>query len=186
MNHSLVQRRGASLLLLASTLMSHFVSAQNVADNIRPVGSICMTGQACVGEVAGAMAEASAVDTAEPVVEAEVVEAATVPEMVEEAAVEPAADNSEVLQLAQVSDGFNPEQKYMASCFACHSTGAAGAPKVGAGMMNEWEPRLEKGLDAVVANAINGVNAMPAKGLCFDCNEDDIRALVEYMLETSQ
>ena len=96
------------------------------------------------------------------------------------------ADNSEGLQLAQVGDGFNAEQKYMASCFACHSTGAAGAPKVGAGMMSEWEPRLEKGLDAVVANAINGVNAMPAKGLCFDCNEDDIRALVEYMLETSQ
>ena len=96
------------------------------------------------------------------------------------------ANNREVLQLAQVSDGFNAEQKYMASCFACHSTGAAGAPKVGAGMMSDWEPRLEKGLDAVVANAINGVNAMPAKGLCFDCNEDDIRALVEYMLETSQ
>ena len=96
------------------------------------------------------------------------------------------ADKGEGLQLAQVSDGFNAEQKYMASCFACHSTGAAGAPKVGAGMMSEWEPRLEKGLDAVVANAISGVNAMPAKGLCFDCNEDDIRALVEYMLETSQ
>ena len=96
------------------------------------------------------------------------------------------ANSREVLQLAQVSDGFNAEQKYMASCFACHSTGAAGAPKVGAGMISEWESRLEKGLDAVVANAINGVNAMPAKGLCFDCNEDDIRALVEYMLETSR
>ena len=96
------------------------------------------------------------------------------------------ANNREVPQLAQVSDGFNAKQKYMASCFACHSTGAAGAPKVGAGMIIEWESRLEKGLDAVVANAVNGVNAMPAKGLCFDCNEDDIRALVEYMLETSQ
>ena len=96
------------------------------------------------------------------------------------------AGNGTGLQMAQVSDGFNAEQKYMASCFACHSTGAAGAPKVGAGMISEWESRLEKGLDAVVANAINGVNAMPAKGLCFDCNEYDIRALVEYMLETSQ
>ena len=95
------------------------------------------------------------------------------------------AKNREVLQLAQVSESFNAEQKYMASCFACHSTGAAGAPKVGAGMISEWESRLEKGLDAIVANAINGVNAMPAKGLCFDCNEDDIRALVEYMLKTS-
>ncbi len=95
------------------------------------------------------------------------------------------ADSSEPLQLAQLSDGFNAEQTYMASCFACHSTGAAGAPKVGAGMLAEWTPRLEKGLDAVVANSINGVNTMPAKGLCFDCTDDDLRALVEYMIAAS-
>ena len=96
------------------------------------------------------------------------------------------ADISDALQIAQLSDGFNPEQKYMASCFACHSTGAAGAPKVGDGMAVEWEPRLEKGLDAVVANTVNGLNTMPAKGLCFDCTEDDLRAIVQYMIETSQ
>ena len=96
------------------------------------------------------------------------------------------ADISDALQIAQLSDGFNPEQKYMASCFACHSTGAAGAPKVGDGMAIEWEPRLEKGLDAVVANTVNGLNTMPAKGLCFDCTDDDLRAIVQYMIETSQ
>ena len=96
------------------------------------------------------------------------------------------ADISDALQLAQLSDDFNPEQKYMASCFACHSTGAAGAPKVGDGMAVEWEPRLEKGLDAVVANTVNGLNTMPAKGLCFDCTDDDLRAIVQYMIETSQ
>ena len=88
-------------------------------------------------------------------------------------------------QLAQLTDGFDAQQKYMASCFACHSTGAAGAPKVGAGMSAEWEPRLEKGLDAVVQNAINGINTMPAKGLCFDCTDEDLRAIVEYMIESS-
>ena len=96
------------------------------------------------------------------------------------------ADINDAFQIAQLSDGFNPEQKYMASCFACHSTGAAGAPKVGDGMAVEWEPRLEKGLDAVVANTVNGLNTMPAKGLCFDCTDDDLRAIVQYMIETSQ
>ncbi len=95
------------------------------------------------------------------------------------------ADSGQPTQLAQLSDGFDAEQKYMASCFACHSTGAAGAPKVGDGMAAEWEPRLEKGLDVVVANAINGINTMPAKGLCFDCTDDDLRALVDYMLASS-
>jgi len=96
------------------------------------------------------------------------------------------ADSSQSLQLAQTSEGFNAEQKYMASCFACHSTGAAGAPKVGAGMISEWEPRLEKGFDTVVQNVINGMNTMPAKGLCFDCTDADLRAIVEYMLAASE
>ena len=43
------------------------------------------------------------------------------------------ADNSQQqVQLAQLTDGFDVEATYMMSCFACHSTGAAGAPKVGA------------------------------------------------------
>ena len=90
------------------------------------------------------------------------------------------------LQLAALSDGFDAEQTYMLSCFACHSTGAAGAPKVGAGNGAEWEPRMEKGLEAVVANAINGINTMPPKGLCFNCTDDDLAAIVEYMVANSK
>ncbi len=96
------------------------------------------------------------------------------------------ADDAQQVQVAQLSDGFNAETTYMASCFACHSTGAAGAPKVGAGNAAVWETRLEKGLDTVVANAINGINTMPAKGLCFTCTDADLRAVVEYMIESSK
>ncbi|MEQ8313573.1 MAG: c-type cytochrome [Gammaproteobacteria bacterium] len=96
------------------------------------------------------------------------------------------ADDNQGQQLAQLSDGFDAEAKYMASCFACHSTGAAGAPKVGPGNAGEWEPRMEKGMDAVMANVINGVNTMPPKGLCFDCTDADLRAIVDFMLESSQ
>lgn len=97
-----------------------------------------------------------------------------------------ADDSKQALQLAALSDGFDVEQTYMMSCFACHSTGAAGAPKVGAGNIAEWEPRLEKGLEAVVANAINGLNTMPPKGLCFNCTDDDLKAIVDYMIATSK
>lgn len=96
------------------------------------------------------------------------------------------ADDSQELQLAQLTDGFDAEAKYMASCFACHSTGAAGAPKVGEGNAAEWEPRLEKGMDALMANVINGINTMPPKGLCFDCTDEDLRAIVDFMLASSQ
>jgi len=97
------------------------------------------------------------------------------------------ADNSQQqVQLAQLTDGFDAEATYMMSCFACHSTGAAGAPKVGAGNADAWTSRMEKGMEAVVTNAVNGVNSMPAKGLCFTCTDADIAALVEYMVSSSQ
>jgi cytochrome c5 len=97
------------------------------------------------------------------------------------------ADNSQQsVQLAQLTDGFNAETTYMASCFACHSTGAAGAPKVGPGNADAWASRLEKGMDAVVANAINGINTMPPKGLCFTCTDEDLAALVAYMVDSSK
>ena len=96
------------------------------------------------------------------------------------------ADNSQQqVQLAQLTDGFDAEATYMMSCFACHSTGAAGAPKVGPGNGEAWAPRMEKGMDAVVANAINGLNTMPPKGLCFTCTDEDLAALVAYMVSSS-
>jgi len=97
------------------------------------------------------------------------------------------ADNAQQqVQLAQLTDGFDVEATYMMSCYACHSTGAAGAPKVGDGNADAWGPRMEKGMDAVVANAINGLNSMPAKGLCFTCTDEDLAALVVYMVSSSQ
>jgi cytochrome c5 len=97
------------------------------------------------------------------------------------------ADNSQQqVQLAQLTDGFDAEATYMMSCFACHSTGAAGAPKVGDGNADAWAPRMEKGMEAVVTNAINGLNTMPPKGLCFTCTDEDLAAIVAYMVSSSQ
>jgi len=97
------------------------------------------------------------------------------------------ADNSQQqVQLAQLTDGFDAEATYMMSCFACHSTGAAGAPKVGGGNADAWAPRMEKGMEAVVTNAINGLNTMPPKGLCFTCTDEDLAAIVAYMVSSSQ
>ncbi|MCP5330257.1 MAG: cytochrome c5 family protein [Pseudomonadales bacterium] len=89
-----------------------------------------------------------------------------------------------VMQLAQNSDGFEVERVYMQNCWACHNSGAAGAPKVGNAA--DWAPRVQKGMDTLLANATNGLNAMPAKGLCFTCTEDDLKALIQYMVDSSK
>ena len=86
---------------------------------------------------------------------------------------------------AQVAAGpRSGEAVYNAACMACHATGAAGAPKTGD--KGAWASRLGKGMDMLVSNAINGINAMPAKGMCMDCSDEEIRASVEYMVGKSK
>ncbi len=77
----------------------------------------------------------------------------------------------------------SPLQIYEAACLACHTTGAAGAPKLGDAA--DWTARLEKGIDMLVSNAINGIGAMPARGGSqFD--DDQIKQAVEYILDQSK
>ena len=73
---------------------------------------------------------------------------------------------------------------YNSACLACHMTGAAGAPKTGDAAA--WAPRIARGMDTMVSNAINGLNAMPPKGLCMSCSDEDIRGVVEYIVAQSQ
>jgi len=74
--------------------------------------------------------------------------------------------------------------KYDKSCKVCHATGAAGAPKTGDAAA--WEPRMAKGMDVLLASVNNGLNAMPPKGMCFDCSDADYTALIEYMAAPAQ
>lgn len=76
----------------------------------------------------------------------------------------------------------DPAQVYQTFCFACHQTGANNAPVLA--NAEQWGPRIDKGIDVLYANAINGFNngAMPARGLCTDCSDEDVQATVDYMV----
>lgn len=78
----------------------------------------------------------------------------------------------------------SPEEIYNGTCSACHATGAAGAPKVGdaAG----WAPRIALGNDSLYKHAIGGLNMMPPKGTCATCSDDDIKAIVDFMVSKSK
>ncbi|MGE0079780.1 MAG: cytochrome c5 family protein [Thiohalomonadaceae bacterium] len=76
------------------------------------------------------------------------------------------------------------EQVYNASCQACHATGAAGAPKLGD--KAAWGPRIQQGMDTLVNHALNGFKAMPARGTCGNCSDQEIRSAVEFMLSKSK
>jgi cytochrome c5 len=51
------------------------------------------------------------------------------------------------------------EQVFKAQCAACHTTGAAGAPKLADAAA--WANRLKTGFDALVLSAVKGKGAMP-------------------------
>lgn len=70
---------------------------------------------------------------------------------------------------------------YGTFCTACHSSGVTGAPKTG--NADDWAPRIAQGMDVLKNHAINGFNAMPAKGTCMDCSDDEIVAAIEHMIE---
>jgi cytochrome c5 len=70
---------------------------------------------------------------------------------------------------------------YGTFCIACHASGVSGAPKTGDA--GDWAPRIAQGRDILNDHAIKGFNAMPAKGSCMDCSDDEIIAAIDHMIE---
>jgi cytochrome c5 len=68
---------------------------------------------------------------------------------------------------------------YAQSCKNCHELSGNPAPQTGD--MTAWKPRVEKGLDTLVRNAIAGINQMPAGGMCVTCTPQDFEALIRHM-----
>jgi cytochrome c5 len=54
------------------------------------------------------------------------------------------------------------EEVFKAQCTACHTSGAAGAPKFGD--TAAWAPRVKSGYEALLNSAVKGKNAMGAQG----------------------
>lgn len=98
----------------------------------------------------------------------------------EECAAQPAGEVAD----ASGAAGRSGEEIYKTKCATCHATGAAGAPKLGDAAT--WAPRMEKGIETLYQSAINGFQGMPAKGLCFDCSDAELKASVDYMVENSK
>ena len=76
---------------------------------------------------------------------------------------------------------------WMGTCRNCHLVGVAGAPAV----TNQaaWQPRIDKGLPALISSAMNGINdpetgkpRMPPRGGNDRLGDDQVRQAVKYMV----
>lgn len=72
---------------------------------------------------------------------------------------------------------------YDRSCRSCHAYIDSGAPL--AGHSAEWDRRLAQGLDVLVEHTRTGLGAMPAMGMCLDCDDTDFEGLIRFMATTS-
>lgn len=81
----------------------------------------------------------------------------------------------------------NGQKDYQANCFACHGTGAAGAPKVGD--KAAWKARIAQGNEKMYTNSIKGFQGktgfMPAKGGS-SLSDAAVKAVVDYMVKASK
>lgn len=165
-----------------------------VAERIAPVGQVKVAGQPAPAKQsapAAPKAAEPAAPAAAPTAASGMMEQAA--EAVKEAgqAVSQAAESAAAAVAGAVAqapagepDLAKGKSIYSTACFACHMTGAAGAPKLDD--KAAWAPRIAQGMDALVASSINGKGAMPPKGGRADLSDADVRAAVAYMVNEAR
>ncbi|MCL1623587.1 c-type cytochrome [Moraxella sp. Tifton1] len=90
--------------------------------------------------------------------------------------------NITVLAPAVEGEARPGDMLYKAICATCHDAGLVGAPKFGTA---DWVPRIAKGKATLYNHAINGFNAMPARGGA-DISDDEVKNAVDYIISQSQ
>lgn len=73
---------------------------------------------------------------------------------------------------------------YEGVCHTCHAAGLLGAPKFGD--KGAWGPRIAKGTATLHQHALQGFNAMPAKGGNADLLDVEVTNAVDYMVSQSK
>ncbi|HKV65183.1 MAG TPA: c-type cytochrome [Rhodanobacteraceae bacterium] len=103
------------------------------------------------------------------------------------AAMEAAKAAADKAAASQVAYGGTTDGKEIFGhlCTTCHSTGAAGAPKITD--KSAWAPRIKEGIATLVKHAIDGYtgpdgNHMPAKGGNPALTDAQVEATVKWMV----
>lgn len=82
---------------------------------------------------------------------------------------------------AAMADG---QAVYDKHCKACHDIGLAGAPKPGDSAA--WQPRIAKGVDALLTTVKTGQGAMPPKGTCNDCDDVALTDAIQIFIDQAK
>ena len=77
------------------------------------------------------------------------------------------------------------EQIFNKICIQCHAADSSvpNAPKIENN--GDWAPRIGQGFDTLFQHALNGFNAMPAKGGAADLTDQELKRAITYMANKS-
>ena len=107
------------------------------------------------------------------------------------AAMQAAADAAAKAAASQVAYGGTTDGKaiYDHLCTSCHTSGVAGAPKLGNKSM--WGPRIAQGIDVLVKHATEGYhgpdgNFMPPKGGNPALTDEQVKNAVHWIVDQAK
>jgi len=94
--------------------------------------------------------------------------------------------NAEQADVSAASINAHPGKEiYDQYCYSCHNPGLNGAPRLGDA--EAWAPRIAQGRAILLTSTLEGIApAMPQRGLCLSCSDDDLAVAVDYMIEEGQ
>jgi cytochrome c5 len=72
-------------------------------------------------------------------------------------------------------------QEFCAACHAKQPRIDVHAPRIGD--TAAWQMRQRLGLPILLKITINGIGAMPARGGCFECSDQQLQDTIQYMLK---
>lgn len=93
-----------------------------------------------------------------------------------------------LISAAIAADSEKGKATYQAACAVCHAAAVAGAPKLGD--KATWAPRIAAGNAVLYEHALKGfqgkTGAMPPKGGNSGLKDDDVKAAVDYMVNSAR
>ena len=96
-------------------------------------------------------------------------------------------DSSSALALASTDTSNKTErsgEQVYSKCQSCHDSGIMDAPKFGS--LEDWAPRIERGIDNLLTIAIAGKGGMPPKGTCMDCSDNELKSAIQYIIDNAK
>lgn len=71
-------------------------------------------------------------------------------------------------------------QQFCANCHATDPLVPLNAPRFRE--KSDWQARLKQSSDLMFKHVNEGLNLMPARGGCFECTDDELKAAIQYLL----